>query len=1628
MAIAFLALVFLQEQPALLSARARYTVTMQRFYLDLFAPDASISSTLAVLSRLPSVYVTYCHDSVLNFRTSLENYFSTPLTVIALIASYPRRAQWALESWPNFLHSSSIISNRIFLSTRDYFFPPAPSLYDISLYYAQTTVAAARYSVVHPLHSLLGLAAAYELLCMVCFRRRSAIINKAVFGWLFDLIGPDPEPLPAGQSTLPAVFYATCLKSLSRDNADRTLVTSNSHGSFGAERCDIRDDIMALIKRLGFHPDEVYVIHAGNRRIAGLRFQYSYSAKCHNYKNHNETFCPYRLAHHPSVKLVIVENCLYYLDLKTLLKCLKTILSSSWNPTYVGQSNSELIVSAHGDEYEFVFAGGDRYRHRQYNCSQTETVFHYYPVNSQNYESYRSPLQRFAEYFFPIGKYCVTYRIDRQESPHTTFCLFTPIRVSATEFLPEKPVPFMRLTYTIPPHSPGNNTDQPYSFFALRVNSHYRDAGELTVHAESTRSHGYLLGYPGSGTRVFIRENSLHALRQDPIAGASGPAKMLQIFKESSSHATYTLQFAAATLLHEIDKHAYTSAFKPVYSQIQLPPPPVRPIPPYVPPFSIPTMQQWLITLDGPYPEPVFELSADLDETTTPEPIAPPPPSPADIISSIAAANTSPPSTSWSDSVASFYNQLDGVISSWTAGPSLPTLSETILLHTFTRTEPEPTDDIIKVLGLDGLVQNLSKAEKQRQKDAQDRYALFNHTQQHQHHAPLAPNEIPYDIIPSMHSIHPMIFFSDNALLTKGAGPSLDAVVNRFGNVVKPFDVPRYSDIVNTVILTACTAIETLHMAMISAGHPLADTRSIQEIIDDGGQLGKRATEYLKEFNEGTNHNTVTTSTAFTKVEPTRKKVSDAATRNISAAPTAHVVGLSQVSNGLKQFLYHTFQGAAFQYSNRDAGLLVHHMATNFSRVLESDFSKYDGTQNLKPYIIETFAHILTSADPAFSLELKRSHTNLSYRTGPYVYRPAFSRQSGAADTSLSNTLINAMVHVLANLYSPLIASNPNDWYLHRPDPSLMRLDSLQEICQRCIVAGDDGMYYDTSRESLEAIAWVLGLTAKLEEKSTSEPCTLLARVYPCPAASGASGADLKRTLQNLSTAQIRSYLTPLQQISNKVLSYSLTDLATPIIGQVLGRIQETINHCYGDTIQLFSYLHPSDFPYTLKSGQGIPLGPIEQQVYLSLYEPDVIDACTGFFSAPSLQAAYAGLPIITPPPDDPYSVRYEHLKQSRRKQAHRKREELVRQYGLDPTHLAQIPIHHWDQASSTKTNARLNRLLQPHDIQHLHDLTPATLSTTLALSRFVAQTTAHTPHYELMPVYEQLLANRNIDLKPYPDHSGHVSNIFDLAQEIVLADPDCHVFIDLPFEQYEATHTPGHADFIADVSTALSLNHRILLLVPTCARDLLMGRTDRQRYTSAHVKGDAHLILPRLPHEPLYVPTATGLIPIEIPYQPTKAEIAHADGLLQTALLNTLSDRSHIFNGTVISIAEEPDPGRPDMPSLLAAAAANPAPLILKFHIPSSYKPQTFDAMLLNNVRRRVGQTTAPKQPGAPEKLLAACRTYLLASSQNVPGFPIPDQNSPLHLRLLEANKHNRINNLPHLILVPTLPSPTKQ
>lgn len=255
--------------------------------------------------------------------------------------------------------------------------------------------------------------------------------------------------------------------------------------------------------------------------------------------------------------------------------------------------------------------------------------------------------------------------------------------------------------------------------------------------------------------------------------------------------------------------------------------------------------------------------------------------------------------------------------------------------------------------------------------------------------------------------------------------------------------------------------------------------------------------------------------------------------RNISTLPTHHCIVYSMFCQAFTAHLKSFAEWYAFGKHPDDVARRVHHIAANATEMIETDFSRFDGTHSqalyklelalLRRYFHPKWHHLLNTVHDAMTKG--RGVTTLGQK-----YTTAGGRLSGAADTSLMNSVDNAFVAYCT--YRKMGLTKELAW---------SRLG---------IYGGDDGISADIDKETYERVATDLLLKLKATARLASQPACFLARYYPNPQSSPEHCADLMRQLSKLHVVATRDPQYSKQQLLyNKALGFWITDQHTPILG-----------------------------------------------------------------------------------------------------------------------------------------------------------------------------------------------------------------------------------------------------------------------------------------------------------------------------------------------------------------------------------------------------------------------------------------------------------------------------------------------
>jgi len=252
--------------------------------------------------------------------------------------------------------------------------------------------------------------------------------------------------------------------------------------------------------------------------------------------------------------------------------------------------------------------------------------------------------------------------------------------------------------------------------------------------------------------------------------------------------------------------------------------------------------------------------------------------------------------------------------------------------------------------------------------------------------------------------------------------------------------------------------------------------------------------------------------------------------RNISTLPAEHCLLYSTFTQPFAARLK-TQRWYAFGMHPDDVARRVHEIAAAALTLTETDFSRFDGTHSTALYEME-LALLLRAYPSSHHATIRRIHsamTEAPARTNMGVaYAIGGSRLSGAADTSIMNTIDNAFV---AYCVFRRMHQTPSEAY-----------KSLG------LYGGDDGITPNACSTSYNRVVTDLQLRLKAVCRHPRDGCSFLGRQFPNPMTSPDHLCDLPRQLGKLHVYPGRDRPDAWQTMVDRAAGYLVTDPHTPII------------------------------------------------------------------------------------------------------------------------------------------------------------------------------------------------------------------------------------------------------------------------------------------------------------------------------------------------------------------------------------------------------------------------------------------------------------------------------------------------
>jgi len=307
--------------------------------------------------------------------------------------------------------------------------------------------------------------------------------------------------------------------------------------------------------------------------------------------------------------------------------------------------------------------------------------------------------------------------------------------------------------------------------------------------------------------------------------------------------------------------------------------------------------------------------------------------------------------------------------------------------------------------------------------------------------------------------------------------------------------------------------------------------------------------------------------------------------RNISTLPTAHCLVYSTYTRVVSNVLKSTTSWYGFGHTPDQVAAKVHHLAAKAKWLIETDFSRFDGTHSHAFYKHLELALLKRMFHPVHHSMLIQVHnmmTEAQARTSWGVrYDPDGSRASGAADTSVMNTVDNA--YVAYCVFRKMGLSPEDAW------------------AALGLYGGDDGITPNADPVVYEKVAKDLGLTLKAKRRDPNLSCSFLGRVFPRPAATPANMADLPRQLGKLHLHPAPRVADPSLALYGKAVGHMLFDPATPVLSAWCRMVMRLYPQHAGSRSVPAHYLS-----YTARenlAGIDLALVPTEEMLYETAVE-----------------------------------------------------------------------------------------------------------------------------------------------------------------------------------------------------------------------------------------------------------------------------------------------------------------------------------------------------------------------------------------------------------------------------------------
>jgi hypothetical protein len=342
---------------------------------------------------------------------------------------------------------------------------------------------------------------------------------------------------------------------------------------------------------------------------------------------------------------------------------------------------------------------------------------------------------------------------------------------------------------------------------------------------------------------------------------------------------------------------------------------------------------------------------------------------------------------------------------------------------------------------------------------------------------------------------------------------------------LKPSDEPYISDFINYLIpqpgMLAPLDLDTILKEQDRPNQKVKNRVAVHKLAEWSDDM--KAQDYK------------TVVQSFQKAEAYQADEGLKPPRNISTFDTEHCLTYSKYTKPLSEHIKQ-FEWYAFGHHPNEVARKVHDIAAQSKDITCTDYSKFDGTHSEALYKLEERI-LLRAFAPESHEEIKNLHRMMRTAKGRTAfgvkYDLAGSRPSGAADTSIMNTIDNSFFNYIA-------------W---RRD-GMSHIQAMHMMDTHIITGGDDGLVGD-SAVTYPQVCSDYGTILKVKRQPATHPADFLGRIWPTPMLSPMNMCDVRRQISKL---HISHSMDPIYQrnpehvLVNRANGILVMDPETPLI------------------------------------------------------------------------------------------------------------------------------------------------------------------------------------------------------------------------------------------------------------------------------------------------------------------------------------------------------------------------------------------------------------------------------------------------------------------------------------------------